>query len=102
MASYSELKLLMVQGGLSDRVLVALLDVAQDIAQESEAVENHDNRYRWAASVFRDPHSRVMAVLSGVLIAHKSVGVDEILAASDSTIKSAVAELVDLFAGVGE
>ena len=102
MASYGELKGLMVHGGLSDRVLVALLDVAQDVAQESESVENHANRYRWAAGAFRDPQSKVMAVLSGVLIAHKSASVEEILAASDAAIKAAVAELVDLFAGVTE
>ncbi len=100
MANYLELKKLMIKGGLSERVLVALLDVANDVANESVETPNHVRRYAWAASVFRDPHAREIQILGGVLIANKAASVEQILNASDESIKSAVADLVDLFAGL--
>ena len=100
MASYEELYALRIKGGLSNRVLVAILDVANDVANEDSQVPNHARRYDWAAQALRDPSSKVLGVLSGVLIANKSASVDAILNASDEAIKDAVADLVDLFAGV--
>lgn len=99
MADYKELRSLMVEGGLSDRVLVAILDVANDVQIEDSGTANHANRYAWAAQAFRDPQAKVMGVLGGVLIANQSASVEQILSASDTSIKSAVAALVDLFAG---
>jgi hypothetical protein len=88
------------ESGFGNRVLVGLLDVANDVAGESDQTPNHDNRIAWAAQVLRNPDDRLPGVLNGVLIANQAASVQQILNAEDSAIKSAIAALVDLFAGI--
>lgn len=101
MASYTEIFALRNdESGFANRVLVGLLDVANDVAGENEQTPNHDNRIAWAAQVLRNPEDRLPGVLNGVLIANQAASVQQILNAEDSAIKSAIAALVNLFAGM--
>lgn len=100
MASYTEIYELRQEAGFAYRIESAIADVANDVRLEDAEVPNHDNRLIWAAKAMRYPGEELEGVLSGVLIANLGSSKAEILGASDADIKSAVAALVDLFAGV--
>ena len=99
MASYKDIYELRQEVGFSHRIESAIADVASDVREEDSGVPNHANRLVWAARAMKHPEDELAGVLSGVLIANKAGLKEEILSASDSDIKSAVASLVDLFAG---
>lgn len=99
MASYSEIYELRQEVGFAHRIESAIADVANDIMLEDSGVPNHDNRLFWAASAMKFPGEQLGGVLSGVLIANQNSSKAEILGAPDAALKSAVAALVDLFAG---
>ena len=104
MASYKEIydvgNQLIDEQGFSHKVVVAIVDTASDVYQESEQTPNHENRLRWAAQALVSPKAKLQGALYGVLIANKDADILTILSASDAQIKGAVASLVDLFAGV--
>jgi hypothetical protein len=100
MASYEEIYNLRQEVGFSNRIQSAIADVANDVRQEDSGTPNHANRLVWAANAMRWPAEHVDGVVSGVLIANKAASVNAILSADDADLKTAVAALVDLFAGV--
>lgn len=104
MASYEEIydvgQQRVEDQGFSHKVVVALVDVANDVQQEDGETPNHARRLVWAAQTLGDPKARLQGALYGVLIANKGEAILDILNASDAQIKTAVEALVDLFAGV--
>ena len=99
MASYEEIYRLRQEVGYSRRVESAILDVADDVRVEVGGGPEWEARQAWAARVTQYPESQRAGALNGILISNQALSVAEILNLTDEDLKSAVAGLVDMFAG---
>lgn len=92
MATYNELYTVWMDGdnGLQNRVAIAVLVAAVDIAQESTSTPNHAERYRWAAKAMTDPTGEARRFFSAMLAFNKDLTMNQILSASDTAIQSQV------------
>ena len=98
MATLLELRGLLRDNVLHQKVEAAVLIAANAIRVEAAATANHANRLVWAKQAFASPVSKVEGMLSAVLSANASATVAQIQGASDAAIQSNVNVAVDLFA----
>ncbi len=103
MASYAEISqvlLLEIDGAktLLQLIQVGVLAVAEDIRTESGATNNHANRLIWAKQANENSASKAESMFASLLAQNISASQSAILGASDTTIKTNVADAVDIFA----
>lgn len=98
MATYKELFDLSSSDDLRNKVQVACIIAAETVRAESEAVNNHANRLKWAKAVFENPASMAKTMLWAILAGNSSATVSQIVNASDSAIQTKVTAAIDLFA----
>ena len=98
MASYLELYGLQNNDDLHHKIATAVIVAADAIRTEDGAVVNHANRLLWARAAFESPLTIAQHVMWAVLAANKDATVANILAATDSSIQTAVDNVIDVFA----
>lgn len=98
MATYTELRGLINDPTLKDKVSVALLIAAEAIRTEVGTTANHANRVKWAKKVLQDPDGNADDMLRALLAQNANASVTTITGASDATIQTAVSNAVDIFA----
>ncbi len=98
MASYSELSTIANQGTLLDKFTAAVAIQAEVIRLENVNTANHANRLVWAKQAFSSPRDMATKLTWAVLAQNVSFTNAQILAASDATILTAIANAVDVFA----
>jgi len=98
MATYTELRTLINDGTLKDKVSIALLIASEAIRVEDAGTANHANRLKWAKKVLQDPDGNADDVLRSLLAQNASASVATITGASDATIQTAVNNSVNTFA----
>lgn len=101
MATYAELRNLLTDSSLTNKVTVAVGVAAETIRTEAAATTNHANRLLWAKRVFEDPVARAKEMLWAVVIANRAATVAQILTATDLVIQANVDAVVDIFATGG-
>lgn len=98
MATYTELRGLINDPTLKDRVSIALLIAAEAIRTEDAGTANHANRVKWAKKVLQDPDGNADDMLRALLAQNASLTVAQITGATDAGIQTAVNGAVDIFA----
>ena len=98
MATLLELRSLLRDNVLHQRVEAAVLVAANAIRIELATVPNHANRLVWAKQGFANPVGKVEGMLSAVLAANSTATVAEIQGATDAIVQSNVNAAVNLFA----
>lgn len=98
MATYTELYDFRHKSELLNKISAAVAIQADVIRQETAQTANHANRLVWAKEAFKNPESKAQEMIWGILAVNKSATVQQITEATDATILSNVASLVDSFA----
>lgn len=98
MATYVELLELAQNESLRQRIMVACFVAAGTIREEADTVPYHEERRRWARSVFEMPTSDLSRMQWVVLVANKAYTKTQIENATDEAIQTAVDNAVNLFA----
>lgn len=98
MATYTDLRTLLNNSTLRNRVEIGCLVAAENIRAEGSAVDNHVNRLRWAKQVFMSSTSVAQNMYPALLAANHALSVGDILAVTDEQIQLAVNAAVDVFA----
>ena len=86
MATYIELRQLMNDGELPNKVSTATIVYAQNRLENTPTLDEQ----KWAALVFSNPDSEGRKILMGVLAANKAATVAQIQSATDETIQAQV------------
>lgn len=98
MATYTELRGLINDPTLKDRVSIALLIAAEAIRTEDAGTANHVNRLLWAKKVLQDPDGNADDMLRALLAQNAALTVAQIQGATDAAIQTAVNGAVNIFA----
>ncbi len=98
MATYTELRNLLIDSSLLNRVTVAVGVAAETIQNESGATPNHANRLLWAKEAYENPINIGKRILWSVVIANRASTVTQILEAGDTVIQANVDDVIDVFA----
>jgi hypothetical protein len=98
MATYTELRTLVNDGTLKDKVSIALLVAAEAIRNEDAGTTNHANRLKYAKKVLTDPDGNADDMLRALLAQNAAASLATITGASDATIQTAVNAAVNIFA----
>jgi hypothetical protein len=98
MATYTELRTLVNDGTLKDKVSIALLVASEAIRTEDAGTANHANRLKYAKKVLTDPDGNADDMLRALLAQNASASLATITGASDATIQTAVNAAVNIFA----
>lgn len=98
MATYVELRGLINDPALKDRVSIALLVAAESIRTEDSGTANHANRVKWAKKILQDPDGNADDMLRALLAQNASLSVAQIQGVSDSALQAAVNNAVNVFA----
>lgn len=98
MATYTEIRSLMSDSVLRNKVEVACIIAADTIRKEAAGVTNHVERLRWANQTWNDSRNAAKRMLPAVLAANKDVSIETILAAADLAIQNNIDAAVDVFA----
>ncbi len=98
MASYAELRSLISDSALQNKVQVACAIAADTIKDEDGGTINHTNRLLWAKRAFGSLEAVTKEMFPAVLAANKAAAVNDIANASDTAIQSNVDATVNLFA----
>jgi len=98
MATYAELRNLLNDSALLNKVTVAVGVAAETIQNESGATANHANRLLWAKDAYSNPTGISRQVFWAVIIANRASTVVQIQAASDTAIQTNVDAVIDIFA----
>lgn len=98
MATLVELKTLLTDPVLGDKVQMACIIVAEEIRAEDSGTTNHANRLKWAKAVWRDSGSVRDDMLSALLGQKNDLTLAQITTASDAAIIQAVGDAVNVFA----
>jgi hypothetical protein len=98
MATYDEIKGVYAKGLLREKIQVAVAIAAQEILGELDTVENHTERYAWAAKAFANPSAEATRFEMSVLAANKDAALSVIENATDAQIQTNVDAAVNLFA----
>ena len=98
MATLLELFDLQGHNDLQHKVTVAGVLAAEAIRVEAAETPNNTARRAWAKDMIGNPRAHGQRLLWAVLAANASATVEQITAASDEAIKSAVANVVNLLA----
>jgi len=99
MATYLELRTIVDNNELRNRIQVAVMVAVDTIRQENPATENHANRMIWAASAIASPKSAADACLRIAIAQNKDYTVAQIIGADDVTLQAAVDSAINLLAG---
>lgn len=98
MATYTELRGLINDPTLKDKISVALLIAAETIRTEDPQTTNHANRVKWAKKVLQDPDGNADDMLRALLAQNASLTVAQIQGVTDANLQTAVNNAVNLFA----
>jgi|SRR6185312_11039864 len=98
MATLSELTTLAGNNTLLDKITAAVAVQAEVIRLEAGSVPNNANRLLWAKDAFTDPRSMAQKMLWSVLATNRAATSTQITTADDTSIQSAVAAVVNVFA----
>lgn len=98
MATYAELFDLQLNSALLNRITAAIAVQADVIRTEAGATANHANRLIWAKQAFTAPETKAREMVWGILAGNRTATSAQITGATDATILSAVATLVDVYA----
>lgn len=98
MATYTELRGLINDPTLKDKISVALLIAAEAIRTEDPQTTNHANRVKWAKKVLQDPDGNADDMLRALLAQNASLTVAQIQGVTDANLQTAVNNAVNLFA----
>lgn len=98
MATYTELRGLINDPTLKDKISVALLIAAETIRTEDQQTTNHANRVKWAKKVLQDPDGNADDMLRALLAQNASLTVAQIQGVTDANLQTAVNNAVNLFA----
>jgi hypothetical protein len=98
MATYTELRTLINDSTLKDKVAIACLIAAETIRTEDVGTTNHANRVKWAKKVLIDPDGNADDMLRALLAQNAAATVATITSATDATIQTAVNAAVNIFA----
>lgn len=80
------------------KISAAVFLQAEVIRLESAATTNHANRLIWAKQAFQEPTGKAREMYAALLAANETATQTGIRNATDSAIKTAVANAVDIFA----
>jgi nicotinic acid phosphoribosyltransferase len=97
-SSYTELYGLWSNAEFRNRVAVACIVAADTIRTEPTTTANHANRMLWAKTAFMSPSDLATRMVMAVVAQNKAISAAQILAATDSTMQTAVLNAVDVFA----
>lgn len=97
MATYAELLTASENEALRQKVRVACVIAAEVVRTEVGTTTNHAARLVWAKSVYADPSAVTQRMLWAVLAQNQAATIATILAATDSTVQTAVNAAVDVF-----
>lgn len=98
MANSVELQGIYNEGSLLARIRVQTYSVAADICDENPATVNYANRIKWARAIFRDKGGEIEAVHRAVIAKNIGATAAQINNATDATIKSNIASVVNWLA----
>lgn len=98
MATYTELRGLVNDPTLKDKISVALLIAAEAIRTEDTGTANHANRVKWAKKVLQDPDGNSDDMLRALLAQNAELSVAQIQGVTDTNLQTAVNNAVNLFA----
>lgn len=98
MAAYIDLRGLINDPVLKDRVSIALLVAAETIRTEDPGTVNHTNRLAWAKKVLSDPDGNAFNMLRALIAQNAAQTLANIQGATDAAIQSAVDGAVNIFA----
>ena len=98
MASLIELRNLMNDSTLRNKVDAAVIIAADTVMTDAAPPTNQAERLGWARSAFENPQAIGKKMLMSVLAANKTETVATIQAATDVAIQANVDAAVDLFA----
>lgn len=98
MATYTELRGLINDPTLKDKISVALLIAAEAIRTEDPQTTNHANRVKWAKKVLQDPDGNADDMLRALLAQNASFTVAQIQGVTDANLQVVVNNAVNLFA----
>lgn len=98
MATYTELRGLINEPTLKERVSIALLIAAEAIRTEDGATVNHANRLKWAKDVLRDPDGHADDMLRALIAQNASLTAAQITGVTDAAMQTAVNNAVNIFA----
>ena len=96
MATYAELFDLRHDSGLMNKITIAVGVAARDIQTTTSA---NALRKTWAVAAFADPSGEAKRMFTAVLVANRTMTVEQIRNATDEAIQTAVDAAVELFAG---
>lgn len=103
MATLAELHGIYVKGNptnevLFNRVIAAVLVVADTIRSEGTGITNHVNRLKWAKRAWASPQTVAQEMWGALLGADLAFTVAQITGASETAVIDAVKNAVDVFA----
>lgn len=98
MATYTELFDLRSDTNLRNRITAAVAIQADVVRLENVNTANHANRVIWAKQAFTNPEAVANQMMWGLLAINKAATVAQVQGATDASILTAVASLVDSFA----
>lgn len=100
MATYSELLQAAQNDTLNQACRIAVIVAADVVRAEADTTTNHAARLAWAARALTDPATEGKRALWCALAQNRSATLSQILAATDSTLQTAVNAAVDLLSTV--
>jgi hypothetical protein len=95
LATYEELKGLVKNSALQDKVEVACWKWADTVLNEADSVTDHAKRVTQARSILANPAAVMRQVLPAVLAANSSSTTSQITGAADATVQTAVDTVLD-------
>ena len=98
MAAYTELPTALNNKDLSERVLWACIVACDVIRLESGATTNHAARLEWAKATLANPAAARDKMMYAVLAQNRALTLQQIIAAVDADVQTAVNTAVDLLA----
>lgn len=98
MATLAELRTLITDPTLAEKVESAILVIAEEVRVESDATANHANRLKLSKAIFKDSTGWRDDFVRAMLAANSAVALSGITGASDAAILTAVRNAWNVFA----
>lgn len=99
MATYLELRDLVNNADLNNKVSVAIRVAVLSIADEATSTPGHADRFAWASKALGNSESLIGQVTWLVLVKNKAATVPQIQGATDASIQNNVNQVINLLAG---
>lgn len=94
MATYTEIRNLMDDSDLRNKIATAAIVAAEGILNEATPT---NARVKWASSAFENPQREANRLMMAVLASNRALTVAQISGASDTDIQTAVNSAINLF-----